>query len=768
MTMKTPAFMQSTVGAALGLLLSVAPALEAATVFEDSFAAFALGDRWQPYGAGAPDLALSVVGGIGADGSSLRMGSAPGIGGEEVGIATATSFSTAGVRLVRVTARLRPLNQTAAGDGGASDASAGLTVIGASGTFTRASAGANRPVAPDWGDFYADSDGSANANAAYVHFPPNDPNGGAEAFRTFVLEITANGTRLTTLSSAGLPLAVTPFNVLNPNLTLAAFGDSFTVALFQQRSDSAWAPENTFGDFDSVKVEVDAGAVTPLEITIARGGNIIGDSKPSGTPHSGVNAGAAWAASNTDTASTVRDGVMQFSAAKTNQIALAADPDFNATSGTIVFWLRSAGTSGGGNEGAMLFDRRPAGVNGAAGAVIVQTDAGNVLFQAASGAGVGGYPSEVSQRINLDGTHLGYRMRTSDLSGTVHGIELDTPLDIPAQETGLQVQTLIQNRSGGEYPARLVLRRLDGTRSLTVSLNESAGGHMRQFVAFGTGGGGTFDQASADYLHSPYNFYQVLVAIDSTGTTVDLLSEDLGVIIHSIAVPELTMADLAGSGAQLSILQAANANGATEALLDRLTVTSAPTGVLLDDSFDPGDGPGANWVAATGNGVASQFQSVRTVNDNRWHHVAVVYDQAAAGSIDLFIDGVLDASQQDIAAWAWGTTQPIELGRSHDPHWRAFDGVLDDVRIYNRKLTAAEIAQIAGTGALVEPNALMVRFNFDGPPSGVTLTWPGGASLESTTELTTPIVWTPVPRSLSPYFINPSDTPLRFYRVVGL
>lgn len=227
----------------------------AAVVFEDDFTTFSLGDRWQPHGAGAPDVALTVVGGIGVDGSSLRMAAAPGAADEIVGIEIATPFSMTGVRSIRVTARVRPLNQTGSGDGGASDASAGITITGAGGTFVRASAGANRPSAPDWGDFYVDSEGSANANAAFVHFPPNDPAGGAEAFRTFVIEITPDGTTLTTLSSSGEPLAVNPFGAQNPNLTLANFGSSFTVALFQQRSDSSLAPENTFGDFDHITVE---------------------------------------------------------------------------------------------------------------------------------------------------------------------------------------------------------------------------------------------------------------------------------------------------------------------------------------------------------------------------------------------------------------------------------------------------------------------------------------------------------------------------------
>lgn len=243
--------------AAFWLFLVAASPLHAGVVFEDAFKIFAIGDRWKAHGAGVPDVALTVVGGVGADGSSLRMGAAAGADGEIVGIQTITPISLAGVRLVRVTARLRPLNQTAAGGGGASDASAGVSVIGATGAYARASAGANRPTTPDWGDFYSDSEGSADVSSvAFVHFPPNDPAGGAEAFRTFVIEITTGGTSLTTLSSTGTTLATKPFDAQNSNLTLASFRGTFTVALYQQRSDSNGAPENTFGDFDSVKVEI--------------------------------------------------------------------------------------------------------------------------------------------------------------------------------------------------------------------------------------------------------------------------------------------------------------------------------------------------------------------------------------------------------------------------------------------------------------------------------------------------------------------------------
>jgi hypothetical protein len=154
--------------------------------------------------------------------------------------------------------------------------------------------------------------------------------------------------------------------------------------------------------------------------------------------------------------------------------------------------------------------------------------------------------------------------------------------------------------------------------------------------------------------------------------------------------------------------------------------------------------------------------------DNNWHHVAVTYDQSASGSLEIFIDGLSAGSQPNTTDWAWPTSQQLELGRSHDPYWKALNGELDDFRIYNRVLTAAEIASIQSSDAVVDPAALKVRYNFDTAPVGTSLTWPVG-SLQSSPSLGTTAVWTNVPGAVSPYpFLPPSPVvpsgPALFYR----
>jgi hypothetical protein len=154
--------------------------------------------------------------------------------------------------------------------------------------------------------------------------------------------------------------------------------------------------------------------------------------------------------------------------------------------------------------------------------------------------------------------------------------------------------------------------------------------------------------------------------------------------------------------------------------------------------------------------------------DNNWHHVAVTYDQSASGSLEIFIDGLSAGSQPNTTDWAWPTSQQLELGRSHDPYWKALNGELDDFRIYNRVLTATEIASIQSSDAVVDPAALKVRYNFDTAPVGTSLTWPVG-SLQSSPSLGTSAVWTNVPGAVSPYpFLPPSPVvpsgPALFYR----
>ena len=85
------------------------------------------------------------------------------------------------------------------------------------------------------------------------------------------------------------------------------------------------------------------------------------------------------------------------------------------------------------------------------------------------------------------------------------------------------------------------------------------------------------------------------------------------------------------------------------------------------------------------------IKSTTAINDGRWHHVAAVRSRKT-GAIQVFVDGKLEASgtggKQSLNAPAGLTIGKVQTGRDH------FRGYLTDVRIYQRTLSADEIAAL--------------------------------------------------------------------------
>ena len=80
------------------------------------------------------------------------------------------------------------------------------------------------------------------------------------------------------------------------------------------------------------------------------------------------------------------------------------------------------------------------------------------------------------------------------------------------------------------------------------------------------------------------------------------------------------------------------------------------------------------------------------VQDGHWHHVVVVADRS--GNAEFYVDGILDDAV-DItgeSSFDIDSTEPLYISKSKwaaDPMY--FDGNIDEVRIYNRALSAEEV-----------------------------------------------------------------------------
>jgi glucose/arabinose dehydrogenase len=98
------------------------------------------------------------------------------------------------------------------------------------------------------------------------------------------------------------------------------------------------------------------------------------------------------------------------------------------------------------------------------------------------------------------------------------------------------------------------------------------------------------------------------------------------------------------------------------------------------------------WIGPSGS------YSPTPLTAGRWTHLAAVYD---ASTLRLYVDGQLVDTRTGVAAPP-ATTGVLRIGGSGVWSGEQFDGLIDEIRVYDRALTAADVAQrAAGTTATV-------------------------------------------------------------------
>jgi hypothetical protein len=85
------------------------------------------------------------------------------------------------------------------------------------------------------------------------------------------------------------------------------------------------------------------------------------------------------------------------------------------------------------------------------------------------------------------------------------------------------------------------------------------------------------------------------------------------------------------------------------------------------------------------------IDGVTAVGYDEWHHVAGVYGN---GSVSVYLDGVLDASAET-ATPIMANEYNVEIGRNPEGTDRTWDGLIDELVIYNRALSDVEVLFLA-------------------------------------------------------------------------
>lgn len=80
-----------------------------------------------------------------------------------------------------------------------------------------------------------------------------------------------------------------------------------------------------------------------------------------------------------------------------------------------------------------------------------------------------------------------------------------------------------------------------------------------------------------------------------------------------------------------------------------------------------------------------------SVNDGQWHLVVGVYDDAQ-DVVKYYVDGVFVSSYTELQSLP-DYHIPLIIGDENN-HLYAFDGAVDDIRLYSRALSDAEIGAL--------------------------------------------------------------------------
>ena len=116
----------------------------------------------------------------------------------------------------------------------------------------------------------------------------------------------------------------------------------------------------------------------------------------------------------------------------------------------------------------------------------------------------------------------------------------------------------------------------------------------------------------------------------------------------------------------------------------------------LPNNGNPNDGT-VNWVVNTEYGATGTFAGAighTILPVGQWSFVACVTDQAN-NQVRLYVNGVLDATGSMGGRTVRNRNYPFRIGKQIGQQVNfSFNGSIDDVRIYNRALSAAEIQQI--------------------------------------------------------------------------
>lgn len=114
------------------------------------------------------------------------------------------------------------------------------------------------------------------------------------------------------------------------------------------------------------------------------------------------------------------------------------------------------------------------------------------------------------------------------------------------------------------------------------------------------------------------------------------------------------------------------------------------------------------------NGITVETSSTG-FDDDAWRHAVLTYDGSSAASGVRIYANAVSQSLNTISSTLTGTilnAEPLEIGSQDGGGF--FNGYIDEVALYNKELTASEVAALYNGGSVVDYMTLASAGNLDG------------------------------------------------------
>ncbi len=133
----------------------------------------------------------------------------------------------------------------------------------------------------------------------------------------------------------------------------------------------------------------------------------------------------------------------------------------------------------------------------------------------------------------------------------------------------------------------------------------------------------------------------------------------------------------------------------------KTTSTAGDVSIISDKNWNSGKNKG--WIIAMqsgkillnigdGNNRLDITTGTNLYNDGKWHHIAISINRQGNGSAQLYIDGVLMEERITYMLGDINNANDLVIGADKNNNYK-YDGLVDEVRIWNKALTATEIRE---------------------------------------------------------------------------